>query len=181
MFFSTSVFAQQTELETTTTEENTMDTKYFDLELVRLQQTPFGKSVTYALYIKPLMDSPKTEILWSYPPTLDVRPKHARFIAMKEGETYTVKAVVKPENPGTYNLSVSVISWQHDTNYTNSTADSLTFDGNLIIQPVSSEYKIISILMTFGIVIIIGVLIFVIIKLSKKGAEKAKKWLTPPN
>ena len=127
------------------------------------------------------MDSPKTEILWSYPATLDVKPKHNRFIKMKEGEVYSVKAVVKPKNKGTYNISVSVISWQHDTNYTNSVGDSLTFDRNLVLQPISSEYMLTNILMVIGIIIILGIGIFLLMKFSKKGAEKAKKWLTPPN
>lgn len=178
LILPTSVLAQDIDKEE---QQSTNIVKYFDLELVQALQTPFGKTVTYTLNIRPLMDSPKTEILWSYPATLDVKPKHKRFIEMKEGEVYKVKSVVKPKNQGTYNISVSVISWQHDTNYTNSVGDSLNFDRNLILQPVSSEYMLANILMIVGILLIFGIGIFLLIKFSKKGAEKAKKWLTPPN
>jgi len=160
-------------------ERNT--TKYFDLELVQAPQSPLGKTITYTLNIKPLMDSPETEILWNYPATLNVTPKHNRFIKMKEGETYSIKAVVKPKNAGTYNISVSVISWQHDTNYTNSIGDSLNFNENLVLQPVSFEFRLANILMVIGAVLIIGIGIFLVTKISKIGAEKARKWLTPPS
>lgn len=181
LFIPTIIIAQEIKTDENNVPKNINTTKYFDLELVHSSQSPFTKSITYTLNIRPLMDSPETEILWSYPATLDVKLKHKRFIAMKEGQLHTVKIVVKPKSSGTYNLSASVISWQHDTNYTNSVGDTLSFDKNLVLQPVSSEYKTTSILFFIGIALILGVGGFVVVKLANKGAAKAKKWLTPPS
>jgi len=69
--FSTIALGQETDIKS---EEQAKrgTTKYFDLELIRAPQTPFGKTVTYTLNIRPLMDSPKTEIIWNYPVSLNV-------------------------------------------------------------------------------------------------------------
>jgi len=162
------------------TEKTLPVTKYFDLRLEHSPQSAFGKTVTFTLYVTPLMDSPKTEILWSSNEALTLTPKHNRFVAMKEGETYALKSTLKAKSAGTFNISASVISWQHDTNYTNSTNETVSFDRDLVLQPVSTEYTTSLVLMYVGILLVIIVGVFFIIKLVKKGSEKAKKWLTPP-
>lgn len=172
-----SSFAQE---KITETQKSPPVTKYFDLKLEHSPQSPLGKTVTFTLYVKPLMDSPKTEILWSSSEALTLMPRHSRFIAMQEGETYVLKGVLKPKSGGTFNIGASVISWQHDTNYTNSVNKTVTFDRSLVLQPVSTEYTTSLVLVIIGILLIIGVGIFFIVKLAKKGSEKAKKWLTPP-
>ncbi len=170
-------FAQEKVLDT---EKTLPVTRYFDLKLEHSPQSPFGKTVTFTLYVTPLIDSPKTEILWSSSEALTLTPKHNRFIAMEKGKTYTLKGTLKPKSGGIFNVGASVISWQHDTNYTNSVNETVNFDRDLILQPVSVEYTTSLVLMYIGILLIIGVGIFFIIKLAKKGSEKAKKWLTPP-
>lgn len=177
LFFPSSLFAQEKALET---EKTVPVTRYFDLKLEHAPQSPFGKTVTFTLYVTPLMDSPRTEILWSSTEALTLTPKHSRFVAMKEGETYELKSTVKAKRGGTYNIAASVISWQHDTNYTNSVNKSIVFDKDLVLQPVSKEYTMSLILVYVGILLIVGIGIFFITKLVKRGTEKAKKWLTPP-
>ena len=177
LLIPSSLFAQEKVLET---EKTIPVTKYFDLRLEHSPQSAFNKVVPFTLYVRPLMDTPRTEILWSSNEGLVLTPKHNRFIAMKEGETYELKGTAKAKSGGTFNISVSVISWQHDTNYTNSINETVNFDRNLVLQPVSTEYTTSLILMYVGILLVIGVGIFFIIKLAKKGSEKAKKWLTPP-
>ncbi len=183
----TALISEETELESEVTEdiidENTKSTKnrYFDLTLERKPQTPFGKNVPYILTITPHLDSPKTQILWNTPTTLQASSKHAEFVALESDQTYTFEGKIKPLRSGSYDFSISVISWQHDTNYTNSIKDNLVFDSNLVLQPVSSHYQTLNILrfVLTGLGFI-GLVILTII-IVKKYTQKAKKWLTPPS
>lgn len=174
----TPLFAQDAENKLIPT--SSVNTKYFELSLLRTSQNPLTKSISYTLNIKPLIDSTETEILWNTDLSMIVTPHHKRFVSLKKGEVVSVKATVKPKASGTHDVEVSVISWQHDTNYTDSSKETITLSKDLVIQPVSSEYSTSVILMYVAILIISGVGIFVVIKLVKKGSQKAKKWLTPP-
>jgi len=174
----TPLFAQDAENKLIPT--SSVNTKYFELSFLRTSQNPLTKSISYTLNIKPLIDSTETEILWNTDLSMIVTPHHKRFVSLKKGEVVSVKATVKPKASGTHDVEVSVISWQHDTNYTDSSKETITLSKNLVIQPVSSEYSTSVILMYVAILIISGVGIFVVIKLVKKGSQKAKKWLTPP-
>ena len=164
-------------------DENTRASRnrYFDLTLERKNQTPFGKYVTYVLTVVAHIDSPRTQILWNTPSTLEARPRHKEFNALESGQEYTFEVRIRPLRAGDYDFAVSVISWQHDTNYTNSISDNVTFNDNLVLQPVSSYYQTLNILrfVLIGVVfigLIVGVILFV-----RKYTEKAKKWLTPPS
>ncbi len=183
----TELVSEETELETETQEgvvdENTRSTKnrYFDLTLERKPQTPFGKYVPYILTVTPHIDSPRTQILWNTPTTLQANPKHAEFVALESDQTYTFEGKIKPLRSGSYDFSISVISWQHDTNYTNSIKDNLVFDSAMVLQPVSSHYQILNILRFVLIGLAFVVLVILTIKIVKKYTQKAKKWLTPPD
>jgi hypothetical protein len=168
--------------ETTQIDENTkkVATKYFDLTLERRPQSAFGNHVPYVLTIKPHLDSPRTQILWNTPSTLEVNSRHAEFVDLEEGETYTFRVNIKPLRAGTYDFSASVISWQHDTNYTNSIDDTLTFDRSLVLQPVSSQYQIFNVLKIVIILILFIVVCIIAVRIVKRYMVKAKKWLTPP-
>jgi len=169
--------------EETIIDENTktISNQYFDLTLERKNQTPFGKSVLYILTVTPHIDSAETQILWNTPSTLESNPRHKEFVALESGQTYTFKARIKPLRGGVFDFSVSVISWQHDTNYTNSISDNIVFNNNLVLQPVSTEYQLLNILRFFLIFLAFGGVIWLVIFIAKKYAPKAKKWLTPPD
>lgn len=166
-----------------TIDENTkvVTNKYFDLTLERKTQNPFGNYIPYVLTVKPHLDSSKTQIIWNVPSTLSVNTKHKEFVSLKEGEVYTFKANIKPLRTGTYDFSVSVISWQHDTNYTNSIDDTITLNRNLVLQPTSTQFILLTILKWVLILGIFGAVCFLAIKVIKSYSVKAKKWLTPPN
>ncbi|MGI5897612.1 MAG: hypothetical protein ACOX6Q_00400 [Candidatus Dojkabacteria bacterium] len=155
-------------------------TKYFDLLLIRKNQSALFGYVPYELQITPHLDSSKTQILWYTPTTLSASPRHKEFISMREGITYKVKANIKPLKSGTYEITASVISWQHDTNYANTINDTLTFDKSLVLQPSSTQYVVMSILKYIMFVAIFAAICFAIVKLSKRYVTKAKQWLTPP-
>jgi len=154
--------------------------KYFDLTLERGDQTPFGKYIPYVLTVTPHIDSTRTQILWNIPLTMELKTKHPQFVSMNRGETYVFEARVRPLQEGIYDFSVSVIAWQHDTNYTNAINDTVMFDSKLVLQPVSDHYKMLNILVFVGIGLAF-VLTFVLGFISiNKIIPKAKKWLTPP-
>ena len=177
----TSVVSLEDESITTTDgDTTTVTSKYFDLVLTRRAQLPFGKKVPYEIQITSHIDSNQTQILWEVPTTLEVKAKHSEFVSIGKDETKTFKATVTPKRDGTYVVNVSVVSWQHDTNYTNSVKDTLTFDQNLVLQPVSDAYRIGNILKIFVILVLSGILIFLGYYFAKKSIKPLKKWLTPP-
>ena len=178
LFLSFPVFAQDNQQELN--ETNIKSTRYFDIQIVESTQNPFNKSVTLTATITALLDSPKTQIVWDIPNTLNANLKAKNFFSISEGETLSQKIVIKPKTAGTNNITASVISWQHDTNYTNSATKTLTFNKNLEVVPQTSEYKTSVLIMYLGFLLLGGILKFIIIKVVKRGTQKAKKWLTPP-
>ena len=168
------------EIEEIKESEKKVVSKYFDIELIRGGQSAFTGNVTYTVKITPYIDSTRTQIQWSYPTALKIIPRHKEFISMRAGETYTVKASIKPERAGVYPITVSAISWQHDTNYTNSADAEVTFNESLVVQPVPQSYIIGNIFKFLIIFLVGGGAIFAAIKLIPKYSAKAKKWLTPP-
>ncbi len=159
---------------------STQENKYFELTLEKITQSAFDKSILYELTIKPLIDSPRTQITWVSPLSFKTNPKHSEFVDLEIDQTYTYKANIKPLKSGTYDISVSVVSWQYDTNYTNSISDTVVINGSLLVEPVFSEYTTGVIIITVISLLLFAFLIWFVIKLAKKGAAKAKKWLTPP-
>jgi hypothetical protein len=158
----------------------TVTSKYFDLVLIRKAQLPFGKKVPYEIEITSHIDSPKTQILWEVPTTMTINAKHNEFISIGKDETKKFKATLTPNRDGTYVVGVNVISWQFDTNYTNSIKDTLEFDKNLVLQPVSDAYKVGNILKIFLLIVMSLVALYAGYFFTKKGMKYIKKWLTPP-
>lgn len=167
----------------TETDNNTKlsENRYFDLTLERGPQTPFGQYVPYTLTVTPHLDSPKTQILWNMPTTLQAYPKHDEFVSLKKDQTYVFEGRIKPLKGGVYDFSISIISWQYDTNYTNSVGDNVVFSNSLVLQPVSSYYNWMTVLKFALIFVGFAVVIVAVVTIVKKYAEKAKKWLTPPS
>lgn len=159
---------------------STQENKYFELTLQKITQSAFDKSILYELTIKPLIDSPRTQITWVAPLSFKTNPKHSEFVDLEIDQIYTYKANIKPMKSGTYDISVSVVSWQYDTNYTNSISDTVVINNSLLVVPVFSEYTTGVIIITVISLLLFAFLIWFVIKLAKKGAAKAKKWLTPP-
>lgn len=155
--------------------------KYFDLTLTQDLQSPLDKSITYTLTVVPHLDSAKTQMIWNNSSSsLTVTPRTKGFVSMTAEQTYTYKAVVKPTTSGTFTISVSVISWQYDTNYTNSVENTLVLNSGLVSQPMGTAYLI---LLVVEVLVIIGILLFAgwgIKKLVKRYRKAAKDWLTPP-
>ncbi|MDD3474972.1 MAG: hypothetical protein PHP08_03710 [Candidatus Dojkabacteria bacterium] len=163
-------------------EETTREvtTQYFNLSISKGLQSAWDKSITYTVTITPQIDSEETQILWDAPTAIDITPRHSEFVDLTRGETYTFNAKVRPERSGSYEISVNVISWQHDTNYTNSVSDIITFDSNLLVSPQDPNY-IYAILVKYLIIFVfVGLLTWGVIFFSKKGLKSLKKWLTPP-
>ncbi|HAM37120.1 MAG: hypothetical protein UR96_C0021G0008 [candidate division WS6 bacterium GW2011_GWC1_36_11] len=193
--FATIVNAQDTETQTvelgTTTGDYTLETqvddnttratnKYFDLTLSEGLQSPLDKSITYTLTIVPHVDSSKTQIIWDSSSTIKITPKHKEFVSVTKDGEFTYKATIKPTLGGTYNINATVISWQYDTNYTNTVNNSLELSNGLVSQPITPEYTILVVIQILVILGISGLAIWGGIELSKKFIKKTKVWLTPP-
>lgn len=160
--------------------ENSTTTKYFDIELIRDGQSAWNKAVTYTVHVTPKIDSTRTQILWDAPFSVEINPRHKEFVDMYRGETYTFKANVKAKRPGSYEITVNLIAWQHDTNYTNSLSDIVTFDNDLLVVPRESNY-IYSLIGKYLIIAVAsGLTIWGIVVYGKNGIKALKKWLTPP-
>jgi hypothetical protein len=162
-------------------EELTESTRYFDIKMVRGAQSAFNKAVTYTVYITPKIDSAKTQILWDAPTAIDIKPRHSEFVDMYRGQTYTIKAKVKAKREGKYEVSLNLIAWQHDTNYTNSVSDIITFNEDLLAIPIDPSYTYSLIAKYLIIALVLGIIIWLSIRYGKKGLILLKRWATPPN
>jgi hypothetical protein len=169
--------------ETITNQENNSEEKgniYFDLQLEKVKQNPFSKKILYKLYITPKIDSPKTQIIWTTPLSFSVDSKHEEFVSLKKDSLYTFEAIIKPQKSGDFNVTATVISWQHDTNKSNSVDSNLSLSKSLVAQPRDSQYTITLILYILGILLLIVGIIFGITKGVQLLIKKAKVWITPP-
>ena len=156
-------------------------TQYFDLELVRDSQSPWNKGITYIIYVTPKIDSKRTQILWDAPTSIVIKPKHNDFQDLYRENTYSFKAQIFPSQSGNYQISVNLIAWQHDTNYTNSVSDIVTINSDLLAVPVDTAYTYGLIAKYLIITLVVGIGIWMFLFLGKKGIKSLKKWLTPPN
>jgi hypothetical protein len=99
---------------------------------------------------------------------------------MYKGQTYTFKATIKTNRSGNYEISVNLIAWQHDTNYTNSVSDIITFNNDLLALPIDPGYTY-GVIAKYLVFVSIGALaIWAMIYFGKKGFKSLKEWLTPP-
>ncbi len=192
-FSSSFVNAQEvtTETEDTTSGEYTLETtvdenttratnKYFDLTLTEGVQSPLDKSITYTLTIVPHIDSAKTQIIWDSSSTIKITPRHKEFVSVTKDVESKYKAIIKPSMSGEYKITASVVSWQFDTNYTNTVNNSLTLSNSLVSQPITPEYTILVVIEVLVLLGVSGLAIWGGIELSKKVLKKTKVWLTPP-
>jgi hypothetical protein len=193
-FSSSFVNAQEvvTETEDTTSGEYTLETtvdenttratnKYFDLTLTEGGQSPLDKSITYTISIVPHIDSAKTQIIWDSSSTIKITPRHKEFVSVTKDVESKYKAVIKPTLSGEYKITVSVVSWQYDTNYTNTVNNSLTLSNGLVSQPITPEYTILVVIEVLVLIGVSGLAIWGGIELSKKALKRTKVWLTPPH
>lgn len=154
--------------------------KYFDLTIIRGLQSPLDKSILYTITIVPHLDSSKTQITWDSASSIKITPWHDEYVSMAAEKEYSYKAVVKPTVSGTYSITVTVVSWQYDTNYTNSVSDSLELSSGLVSLPITPEYTISVVIEVLVLLGICGAAIYFGVKYAKKGLKNTKKWLTPP-
>lgn len=168
---------QQTQVDENTTK---ITNNYFDLTLTEGFQSPLDKSITYTLTVVPHINSDKTQIIWSVPASFSSNANNNSFVSLTAETTYTYKVKVKPTVSGSYNITVSVISWQYDTNYTNSISDDITLNNSLVSTPVSEVYIFSTIAEALVILGLSALAIWGGIKFTKQLMVKAKKWLTPP-
>jgi hypothetical protein len=158
----------------------TSTNQFFELEIVRGTQNPLNKNIPYTIYITPKIDSERTQIKWEVPSTLLAKPSHKEFVNLEKDQTYTYKANIDPQRAGTYDVTVNVIAWQYNVNYTNSVSSTVELSESLTVQPVDSAYMVTIVLIVAIGLILSGLVIFLIYKSSAKIMKKLRIWLTPP-
>lgn len=158
----------------------TSTNQYFEIELKRGTQSPISKKIPFTAVITPKIDSPKTQILWNVPTVFKFDSNNPEFVSLKKGETYSYSISIEPDKAGAYDISVNVISWQYNTNKSNSANYNITIGDSLTIQPTDPQYTMLLLLMIFGILAGTGLITFLLIKSIKMLIKKAKIWLTPP-
>lgn len=158
----------------------TSTNNFFELELVRGTQNPLNKYIPYTVYITPKIDSEKTQIKWEVPSTLIAKASHKEFVNLKKDQTYTFRANIDPQKKGTYEVTVSVIAWQYDVNYTNSVSSTVVLSDSLTVQPTDSAYIVSILLIVVVGLALFGGMIFFLYKSSGKIMNRIKVWLTPP-
>lgn len=190
--FSSSILAQEsdtidTNLENEQQVENIVDDKtirtsspYFELEFVRGAQNPLTQKIPLKVTITPKINSSRTQILWNVPTVFEVNTNHPEFVSMNKGQTYTYTASIKPIKEGPYSISVNVISWQADSNKSNSADLSITINKSLIVTPIDAMYYIYILVYVLIAVGIVALLVFLISKGIKTVVKRAKIWFTPP-
>jgi hypothetical protein len=177
LIIPTTLLAQEESQE----EDLVTTTQYFDIKMERLNQSAWNKAVTYIIYVTPKVDSPRTQILWDAPSAISIKTLHKEFVNLYKGQNYTFKARVKPNKAGTYELAVNLIAWQYDANYSNSVTDIISFNSELLAQPVKSSYTVSLIVKYLTILLIIAGVIYGIYFYAKRGLKITKRWLTPPD
>lgn len=186
LFYST-IFAQQPELNgisngMDTIIENTSETssQYFEIDLIRGTQNPITKKIPLKVVITPKINSSKTQILWSVPTVFTVSKNHPEFVSLNRDQTYTYTASLEPKKAGQYSLSVNVISWQTDSNKSNSANTSININNSLVVTPIETMYVIYIVLFVLLVLGGIAISIFLLSKAVKILVKKAKIWFTPP-
>jgi len=171
---------EKIQIEDKETNTTTSINNYFELELKRGTQNPITKTIPFTVYVTPKINSSKTQILWNVPTVFDVERKHNEFVSLTKGQTYSFSASLTPQKSGSYEVSVNVISWQTDSNKSNSADYKLVIDKSLTVQPVDTMYTVYIILIIVGIIGVFVLLFFLIKKAANVLIKKAKSWLTPP-
>lgn len=172
-------FAQQKD---TVNESNNNETssQYFELNLIRGVQNPISKNIPFKVVITPRINSPKTQILWNVPTVFTVTKNHSDFVSLIKNQTYTYSALLKPNKEGSYNISVNIVSWQTDSNKSNSANTNITLSKSLVISPVDTMYIVYILVIVLLIAGICALVIYILSKGIKLVIKKAKVWFTPP-
>lgn len=161
---------------------NTSETssQYFNIELKKGVQNPITKKIPFKIVITPKINSSKTQILWNVPTVFTVTKNHSEFVSLIRDQTYTYSALLKPNKEGSYNISVNVVSWQTDSNKSNSADTNITLNKSLIVSPIETMYIVYIFLIVLLVAGIATLIIFLLSKGIKLLVKKAKIWFTPP-
>lgn len=164
-----------------TTSEEYLSQNFYTVEIVRGSQSAFDKYVPLTVRIIPNETPVKTQITWDVPDTMDIRVKHSEFISsMVEGETYEYKVRIKPSESGTYEITVNVTAWQHDSNYTSSESILIEFDNNLVVDSSDTNYVVSMVAKVVLIILALGGAGYGIYIGGKKLMKILSVYLKPP-
>lgn len=179
---NTDISTEETVSEETDTEsEEYLSKHFYTVEIIKGSQSAFDKFVPVTVRITPNETPVKTQITWDIPDDMNIHKQHSEFItSLVKGETYEFKVRVKPSEAGTYEITVNVTAWQHDSNYTSSGSTLITFGKNLIVDSKDSNYQISLALKILVIILSTAGAGFGIYTGWKKLTKTLKNYLKPP-
>ncbi|MCC7289800.1 hypothetical protein IT417_00920 [bacterium] len=155
--------------------------EYFTVRVYTESQSAWNKNVPVFVEFTATIDSNKVEIDWDAPSGVEIIPKYPRFFGVIAGQTYTYKALIKPQASGSYNIAANVIAWQFNTNYTSSGSVLINFTDDLLTDPVSQNYKtgmILKWVVVTGFLALAGYVGYIYAVKSKKRFDK---WFNLPD
>lgn len=165
---------------TSDTDESQDLSNPFQIEMKVGTQSPWSKKVPVEVIFTPKFDSSRTQVDWDIPLGLEVEKKYQDFFDAKKGETYSVEALIDPQQPGTYNIVVNITNWGYGSNVTSSSKMTLTFDQSRIVEPRTAGFQTAS---TIRYIVVLGSLVLIGIGIffgAKKGMRSLQAWLKPP-
>jgi len=186
--FVSYAFAQTSDITPTTTnlkndiaevEEASVQT--FNIEIEVGTQSPWNKSVPIIVKVRPNQDTTRTNVTWDTPVGIEFEDKNKQtYLAIPSGQVQVYKVRVKPIVSGTYTIASTATDWGYGANFASTSSVTITFDDNLIITPQSSEYST-AVIIRYAVILLSSIIIgFILYLLSKKGFNKLKIWLKPP-
>lgn len=151
---------------------------FFTIETAVGTQSVLNGKIPVYLYVKPRIDSSKTQLEWNVPRGLEAVSSTDIWFEMEEDVGRTFTLYVSPQVEGYYKIIVNVTAWRFDTNYVDSEEVEIDIDSNLIVTPQTEEYKRNSVFLTVGIIVAAAAGVvggYCMVKLLKK---KFKKWMS---
>lgn len=153
---------------------------HFDINLKLGTQSVLNKSIPVDITLNSNINSNKVEITSSTPSALEFEYLGKQYFSVEKGETYNLKAIIRPKKEGNYRISVNAIAWGEDgVNFSSSESINLQIDKNLKKSPQTKEYARNIVLLYIGIIILSVPTIYFGTTFSKKHYKKFKVWLLP--
>lgn len=162
------------------TQEVSNENNKVTVEVTLLEQSALNKSVPIEVKFRTNFDTDNAEIVWDYPSQIELVTRHERFVEAKANETYVYRAIIRPQSEGTFSITANIVAWQYNTNYTGSASTSVTFTENLITDPISPSYTVMTIVKLLIILVLLGIGGFFGVRALKKFKTTFFKWFNPP-
>jgi len=142
-------------------------------------QNIITKNIPVKVKFKPTINSNNTEVKYDYGYGIEIVNQFENYFKTSKDEVYTVNSTIKPVEAGNYNITVTVTSWNVESNLSSSTSTSIAFNESLVVTPAQPQYTMnMMILMIVGILLLVG-LGYLAFRGSKVVSKRFREWIKP--